>query len=85
MGSGRVKDKSDEAAATSASSRHVASAKPGTEDETKSDTSTASKGGRIHKHGPARLHEGKTVAPEAKPLLKPSLDMNAVNRELWSD
>jgi len=85
MGSGRVKDKSDEARASSASSRQVASAKPGTENRTKSGASTESKGGRIHKHGPARLHEGKTAAPEVKPLLKPSLDMNAVNRELWSD
>ncbi len=83
MGSGRVKDKDDELSAGAAEGRHLVSAKARADTKAKSPPNSASRGGRIRKHGPARLRDGKATTPEVKALLKPSLDMKAVQRELW--
>jgi RNA polymerase sigma factor (sigma-70 family) len=86
IGNGKVKDKGDESTATAEGGRRLASANNDAQLKSESDSKAVSKGGRIHKHGPARLHEdAASAAPVAKPMLKPSLDMKAVQRELWSE
>lgn len=91
IGSGKVKEKSEQdtragdAHSVRAENRQLASTRPLSQDKGQADADSTSPGGRIHKHGPARLHEGKVQTPETKPMLKPELDLNAVRRELWSD
>jgi RNA polymerase sigma-70 factor (ECF subfamily) len=91
IGIGKLKDKDEKSARArdhrdlAAGDRQLASATAISQDKAESDADSTSRGGRIHKHGPARLRDGKVEPPETKPMLKPELDLNAVRRELWSD
>jgi hypothetical protein len=84
IGSGKVKEKDDkEAAAGGASASEGAN--PGPWSQGGANSQARSRGGMIHKHGPARLQEGRAQEAASKPMLKPTLDMKAVRRELWTE
>jgi RNA polymerase sigma-70 factor (ECF subfamily) len=80
IGSGKVKGKSNTSASHPTSNRSLALG----EKTSKSD-SAASVSGRIRKHGPARVVDGTLDETQDKPLMRPNIDMRAVNREMWTE
>jgi RNA polymerase sigma-70 factor (ECF subfamily) len=82
IGSGKVKEKED--AASERTERAATRSLALREDDVTSESSS-SVSGRIRKHGPARLLEGDAGPSGEKPLLRPNIDMRAVNREMWSE
>lgn len=81
IGSGKVKEKNEGSRATSQPrSRSLALG----ESNSESNSSSSAVNGRIRKHGPARLVDDPDT-PVKKPLMRPDIDMGAVNREMWSE
>jgi RNA polymerase sigma factor (sigma-70 family) len=80
MGSGRVGDLDRRVPiARQRRGKLEASAEVGAEASAEAVAAPASQG-RIRKHGPAVV-----LPPEEKPLLRPSVDLRDVRRELWAD
>ncbi len=91
IGTGRVKDPGETRGRNKVTEPQpsIADKSSTTISRNASDPEQKSPNGRIHKHGPARLHKGdedtNEESTEARPLLRPSLDLKAVQRELWQD
>ena len=90
IGTGRVKENGEESTQGPADARARPAPRTANASEkpalvaSKEESLAEVKAGRIKKHGPARLDSD--LHPEAsKPLLRPTIDMKAVRRELWSD
>ena len=81
IGSGKVKERAARQAGTSAPAKP--SALRATRDSNALSLRAGS--GRIRKHGPARLLDSEAGPSQSRPLLRPSIDMRAVHRDLWSE
>ncbi len=88
MGTGRVKEKSDSSTSnlTTRTRAPMSGAVASASKESVPEDNLKARGGRVHKHGPARLQPGSEVRVEAtKPMLRPTLNLKAVQKELWSE